>query len=449
MITNKLSFLISLWMIVGFSANAMAQETRSLTIDQAITIGLENSKALHASMMKVEYADAKESETNALRLPTIKAGASYTRLSEVPPFSIGPIPPILPNAVTVSSTVLDNYNLRMSLQQPLFTGFRLLSSSNIADYTLQAAERDFQKDKADLVYNIRNAYWNLFKAKEFKNVIDENVEQMKSHLKDVQNFYNQGIVTKNEVLKVEVQLSNIQLLQVDANNNVRLAMIGLNSIIGLPLTTTIELSSEVTVQDNKYQDLPALVSLALEERPDIKSMENKIKAGESAVTLARSGWYPQIYLSGNYTYARPNSRIFPTVDKFNDTWDVTLSASLDIWNWGTTIHQTDQAKAQLAQAQDGFAQMKDGVTLDVTQNYLNVGQAKEKIGVAEKGVGQAEENYRITNEKFKSGLALNSDLIDAEAALLQAKFNRIQSMIDYELADARLQKALGEVPNNR
>jgi outer membrane protein TolC len=251
------------------------------------------------------------------------------------------------------------------------------------------------------------------------------------------------------VLKVEVQLSNIQLLQVDANNNVRLAMIGLNSIIGLPLTTTIELSSKVTVQDNKYQELPALVSLALEERPDIKSMENRVKAGESAVTLARSGWYPQIYLSGNYTYARPNSRIFPTVDKFNDTWDVTLSASLDIWNWGTTIHQTDQAKAQLAQAQDGFAQMKDGVTLEVTQNYMNVGQAKEKIGVAEKGVGQAEENYRITNEKFKSGLALNSDLIDAEAALLQAKFNRIQSKIEYELADARLQKALGEVPNNR
>jgi len=445
MMVKKTYCFLSLILIIALYSPIRAQETRSLTIDQAIAIGLENSKALHASMMKVKYADAKESETNALRLPALKAGASYTRLSEVPPFSIGPFSPILPSALTVSSTVPDNYNIRMSLQQPIFTGFRLVTGSNIAGYALQSAEQDYRKDKSDLVYNIRNVYWMLFKANEFKKVIDENVEQMKTHLKDVQNFYDQGIVTKNEVLKVEVQLSNVQVLQVDAKNNVQLAMIGLNSTIGLPLNTSIALSSEVTMQENKYDDLQVLVSRALQNRPDIKSMEKKIEAGESAVTLARSGWYPQVFLSGNYTYARPNSRIFPVLDKFKDTWDVTLSASLDIWNWGTTIYQTEQAKTQLAQIQDGFAQMKDGVTLEVTQNYLNVGQAKEKIGVAEKGIGQAEENYRITNEKFKSGLALNSDLIDAEAALLQAKFNHIQSMIDYELADARLQKAIGQV----
>jgi outer membrane protein TolC len=172
-------------------------------------------------------------------------------------------------------------------------------------------------------------------------------------------------------------------------------------------------------------------------------MEFRVKAGESGVTLARSGWYPQIYLVGNYIYARPNSRFLPAIDQFKDTWDVSVNASLDIWNWGATVHQTDQAQAQLAQANDGLSQLKDGITLEVTQSYLTFNQSKEKIVVAEKGVTQAEENLRITNEKFKSGTTSSSDLLDAEVALMQSKFNYIQAQVDCEVANAQLKRSLG------
>jgi outer membrane protein TolC len=430
--------------IIFFRGSAFTQEALKLTIEQAIASGLENSKSLHFSLMKVEYSDAKSSETSALLYPSLKFGGSYTRLSEVPPFQIGPFGQLMPQKVTVSPSVFDNYNMRLTLQQPLFTGLRLINSSKVASYSAEASGQDYQKDRTDLIYNVTNAYWSLFKAIEFKKVVDENVEQVKAHLKDVQNFFNQGIVTKNEVLKVEVQLSNVQVLQIDAQNNVQLAAIGLNSLIGLSLETKIDLTSKAEQTDKQYDNIKILVQKAIDNRPDIKSMELRVKAGEAGVSIARAGWFPQIYLIGNYVYARPNSRIFPTQDKFNDTWDVSISASLDIWNWGTTIHQTDEAQAQLAQAKDGLGLLRDGITLEVTQSYLNFNQSKERIAVAEKGVAQAEENYRITDEKFKAGLALNSDLLDAEAALMQVKFNYIQSLVDFELANARLQKALGQ-----
>ena len=436
--------IITLITIIFFRSSVFTQETLNLTIEQAIASGLENSKSLHFSLMKVEYSDAKSSETSALLYPSLKFGGSYTRLSEVPPFQIGPFGQLMPQKVTVSPSVFDNYNMRLTLQQPLFTGLRLINSSKVASYSAEASGQDYQKDRTDLIYNVTNAYWSLFKAIEFKKVVDENVEQVKAHLKDVQNFFNQGIVTKNEVLKVEVQLSNVQVLQIDAQNNVQLATIGLNSLIGLPLETKIDLTSKAEQTDKQYDNIKILVQKAIDSRPDIKSMELKVKAGEAGVSIAYAGWFPQIYLVGNYVYARPNQRIFPTQDKFNDTWDVSISASLDIWNWGTTIHQADEAQAQLAQAKDGLGLLRDGITLEVTQSYLNFNQTKERIAVAEKGVSQAEENYRITDEKFKAGLALNSDLLDAEAALMQAKFNYIQSLVDFELADARLQKALGQ-----
>jgi outer membrane protein TolC len=254
----------------------------------------------------------------------------------------------------------------------------------------------------------------------------------------------QGLLMSNDVLKVQVQLSDAQVRQIDATNGVKLATYALNNTLGLPLQTEIVLESTIQITDREWANIDALLKSALEKRPDILGMHARIKAGESGVTSARGGWWPQIYLIGDYNYLRPNTRIFPTVDAFKDTWDVTLSVSFDIWNWYQTGYQTTQAQAQLAQAEEGLSMMKDGVELEVTQNYLGVSQAKERTAVAEKGVKQAEENYRITNDKYKKGLTPNSELLDAEVALLQSKLNLTQSLVDYELSVARLVKSIGE-----
>jgi outer membrane protein TolC len=369
------------------------------------------------------------------------------RLSDVPPFTVTlPISlgPGIPNSFALAPTVLNNYNIRTTFQEPLFTGFRLDASKDMADYSMEAASKDYAKDRVDLTYNVKNAYWALYKAIEAKKVFDENVGLFEAHVKEVQTQMEQGLATYNDVLKVQVQLSDAQLRQIDARNAVRLAVLGLDNVIGLPLSTEVTPATQIEFQPKQYPDLEVLMNKATASRPDLKAMESRVKAGEAAVSAARSGWFPQIYLVGNYYYSRPNTRIFPTIDAFKDSWDVGLSVSLDIWNWGTTLHQTDQAQAQLAQTKDILSQMQDGIALEISQTYLNLTQAKERIGVARKTVEQAEENYRITDDRFKEGLSLNTDLIDAEFSLTQAKLNYTQALVDYRLAEARLEKALGD-----
>ena len=428
-----------------FNSTALSQEKLPLTIEKAIQIGLENSKTLHSSLMKVEYADAKSAEVNAGRLPSLKFGGSYTRLSDIPPAEVVlQLPPPAPSRFTLSPTILDNYNLRFSVQHPLFTGFRLDAASSAADFSVQASSQEYAKDKADLIYNVKNAYWSLYKAQEVQKVIEENVQQIKAHVDDVQKMMDQGMATTNDVLKVQVQLSDAQLRQIDANNQVRLAVIGLDNTLGVSLSTDIELETTIAHTPREFAPLDKLIATALDKRPDIHAMKYRVQAGEAGVTAARSGWFPQIYLVGNYYYARPNQRLFPTENIFKDTWDVGVSMSLDIWNWGTTVHQIDQAQAQVAQSKDALGQLQDGITLEITQTYLNLTQAKERIGVAQKGVDQSQENYRITHERFTEGLALNSDMLDAEVAMLQSKLNYTQALVDYELAEARLERAIGE-----
>jgi outer membrane protein len=418
----------------------LPQETQKLSVNESIKIGLENSNLLHSSKMNVQFADAKWSEVNTFRLPSLSFNASYTKLSEVSPFIINT--PF--GSFDIAPSIFNYYNLQLSLKQPIFTGFKLESNSKMAEYNFLAAKQDYTTEEKNLIYNIKNAYWSLFKANQIQKVTEEVVVDIQSHLTDVQNLFEQGLATKNDVLKVKVQLGEVQLNLIDAKNAVELANLSLVNLIGLPISTNVETTEQPEKSVAEIEDFSSLLPRAYENRPELKSMNYRIKAGESGVTAAKSDWWPQIYLVGDYYYSRPNQRIQPLVDQFNKTWDVGVSLSLSLWNWGATVDRTDQAQTQLEQAKDAYKIIRDGITLEVTQNYLNIKKSEERMTVAGQNVTQAEENYRVTDDKFKNGLALNSDLLDAEVALLQAKTDYIQSIVDYELAQAQLNKSIGE-----
>ncbi|MGA2362894.1 MAG: TolC family protein [Candidatus Aminicenantales bacterium] len=445
---KKPTIFLALWLI----PLATWAQKKPLSLDEAVAAGLQASPGLHASRLKVESSASKTREILAGRLPALKLGAGYTRLSEVPPFEV--TLPISPNPIVVSQNYFNSYNLRIGVQQPLFTGFRLEAGTESARFLEKAAGLDLEKDRAEFIFAVKCAYWGLARAGELEKVVAENINQVTEHLKDVRAFFSQGLLTNNEVLRAELQLSNAEMMRIDARNAVEVARTSLNSLIGLPLETEVELTTSaeslaVTLPpagEKEGEDEAAarsLIQTALADRPELKSADFRIRASEAGVKAARSGWYPQIFLSGNYYDLRPNPRLMPAKDEFYGTWDVGISLSFDLWNWGQTKSQTEQARAQLDQARDARKLLNDQAVLEVTQSRLTLGQAWQKTGVAGQAVAQAEENLRVTRERFKQGLALNIEVLDAEVSLLQAKINRTQAAIDLVLAQARLQKALG------
>ena len=426
--------------LILLSIPAFAQDKVTLTLDQSIQTGLQNSRRINSSKMKIKSAEAKVSEINSSRLPSLSFNGSYTRLSSIDPFSIST--PF--GDFDLTQNINNNYNLKLSLQQPIFTGFKLKSAYEIAEFNSMAVKEEYSQTEQQLILDIKTAYWNLYKANKIKKVVDENVDQIKAHLKDAENLFNQGLATNSDLLKVKVQLAEAQLRQIDAKNAVKLAMTNLSNIIELPLTTEIEVSEELPAETDGIDSLENLTAMALDNRPELKAMTYRVKASETGIDLAQSGWFPQVYLVGDYYYSNPNSRYFPVEKKFKDSWDVSVSLSFDIWNWNKTGNQTTEAEADFEQAKDSYKILKDAVTLQVTQNYLNLEQAKEKLVVSKTSVEQAEENYRVASELFKQGLMTNSDLLDVEVALLQTKSNNVQTIVDYEIAKANLERATGE-----
>ncbi len=417
-------------------------QTQKLTLQESIELGLKNSKDLKISQSKLKSSDAKVSEVNSMFLPQLKFMANYTRLSDnVPPFQVNI--PFSPVPINISDPVLDNYNLRLSLQQPLFTGLKLLSSKKSAEYNFTAAKLDYSKEMNEAAMNIHTAFWNFYRANEFRNLLEKSLNQIENHLKDTKNFLDNGLVTQNDYLKLQVQYSNTKLQLIEAENTLEVACAVFNKALGLPLEAKTEIDvDEIQIQDSEYE-FEELLKEAKQNREEIQSLTFRLKAAEENITSARSGWFPNIYLTSNYYYSNPNNRFQPLKNQWNDTWDVGLTLNWDIWDWGLTSSRTTQAEELSVQTQASLEKLTDNIEVEVYQSYLNLVKSKEKVEVSKLSLEQATENYRITSEKYKEQLATSTDLIDAEVSQVQAETNLISSLIEFNLAKVRLEKSVG------
>lgn len=434
---RKLIFLLLLAVPVA------AQQRLNLSLEQSIEIALKRSKSLLIAEEKLREAEARVGEARAGFFPQLSMKSSYTRLDVAPYITMAkfrlPFPiPGMPRKITIGDD--ENYAAILSLQQPLFTGFKLLNGYKMAQYGAEAEEYNFQKAKSELIFKVKEAYYGVLKAQEFKRVSEGAVQQMKAHLQDLENMYKVGLIAKNDLLKAQVQLSNVELMLIRATNAVKMAKTAFCSLLGVPLDTEVTLESQLEYQPMDSIKLEDAIHQALRDRPELKAMEYSLKAAEKAVALAKSSWLPNIFLIGNYNYKRPNREL---ERRFYKSWDVTLAVQINIWDWGSIYYQTSQAKHRLRQLQEAYEQLQDGIVLEVIQSHLSLTEAQQKLQVTKKNVGQAEENYRVTREKFKQGMVTNTELLDAQTLLTKAKVDYINALADYNIAKASLIKAMG------
>src|SRR4030065_718375 len=433
----KKIFFLSLIML-----SVLYPQNQKLTLQESIELGIQSSKDIRISHSKLKSSEAKVSEVNSMFLPQLKFLASYTRLSDnVPPFEV--ITPSSPIPCRIADAIFDQYSMRLSLHQSLFTGLKLLSSKNSAEYNYNAAESEYSKEMNEAAMSIHTAFWNYYRAQQVKNLLTNSLNQIENHLKDTKNFLDNGLVTQNDYLKLQVQYSNTKLQLIEAENNLDLALAVFNKALGLPLENLTEIvTEEIKVRPLEFE-LDDLFKEAMANRDELRSLEFKLISSQENITAAQSGWFPNVNLIAGINYSNPNVRFQPPVAEFNYNWDVGVNLSWDLWNWGLTSSQTAQAEELSVQTQASLEKLSDIIEVEVYQSYLNLVRSTEKVDVSRLSLEQASENYRITSEKYNEQLATSTDLIDAEVSELQAATNLKTSLIEYNLAKVRLEKAVG------
>lgn len=428
----------------GLGQAQSGDQSVSVTLSGCMEAALKSSSALRASRARVEAAEGRTSEVRSALFPQFRFSGRFAKVSEVPEFSLS-LPFI--GSQTIFPSLTRNYSARLSLQQTLFSGFRLSKTLEAAEHQEEAVRREHTRDQGELVLNVAVSYWNLYRASRVERVLAQSVDQVALHLKDVESFRKQGMATDLDVLKVQTQFSDIRVRHIEAQGRVRLSAIALNSLIGLPLQTVLLPADDPAGSgDESFTaslTVEQVMQAAREKRNEVAAVFARRETAKASVVAARGGWYPQLVLSANYDYARPNPRVIPPKDAWEKSWDIGLSVQWSIWDWFATAHQTTQAEANLSLSEASLTQVSDAVSLEAAQDYFKMKEAKERVVAASLGLQQAEENYRITAEKFKGGASSNTDLLDAEMALLQARLNETQALVDITLQTYRLKRSMG------
>jgi outer membrane protein TolC len=412
-----------------------------LTLDAAVAQGLAHSKRLAELQARTEAADFAVKGRRAAELPVVAAEGGYQRTNHVQEFSvIAPGPP--PTRQVVYPDVPDNYRSRIDLQWPIYTGGRTDVLLRAATAERTAAGKDLEAARADLRLEIARAFWAVVTARETEVVLKRSLDAVDAHVKDVRARLASGVVPPNDVSSAEAQASHQRLLALEAANQRGVAEADLQRLIGVdpaPLT----LSEKVGTPPSS-QNVTELVARAIKTRPERQALEQRAESAALRIDVATAAGRPQVAFASGYDYARPNPRIFPRKDVWNTSWDASVNVTWTLWDGGRRGAEKGEARANAAALKTSVEDFDLQVTFEVRARSLELDSSRQAVTAADDEVRAAADAERVVGERYRAGVATTTDVLDAQVARLQAELDRTRAVANVRLAEARLERAIGQ-----
>lgn len=277
-----------------------------------------------------------------------------------------------------------------------------------------------------------------------KKVVNQNLESIASQLKQAQRFFEQGIVTKNDVLRYQLQQANVSLTDLEIENNRKIINYNLDILLGLPEDTEIALNDTET-------NLPANASLstyinqAMAARQELQQLDLRNKAADYNIKSIKANQLPTVGVGANLYYINPNGSFIPAANEY--VLPVTVGATVS-WNIASLwTNKNKVAEAKIQQQEIGLQKdiLTDQLKTEINRNYQNYLLAVKRIDVLQASIAQATENDRLLAAKYNNNIASVTDRIDAETLLYQAKINLELAKADARLAYYTLLKSTGKI----
>ncbi|MES2278432.1 MAG: TolC family protein [Bacteroidota bacterium] len=428
--------MVVMLLLIFTLANA---QDRTITIDEAIKLGLQNSKTLKMSQSKIDQAVSEYNQAKDKALPTGEASFAYNR-AQIPAHTLdlGSGDPIhLPSSANAYLGIA-------SVSETIFAGSRLRYARESTDLLVQVARLDVDKDKDQISYDIINAYYNLYKVLQSKKVVDQNLVTIDAQIKQSKRFFEQGLVTKNDVLRFQLQRANVELNGIDLESNRKIINYNLDVLLGLPETTQLAIA-QITETDKNVGALSTYLNDAVANRQEFKQYDLRTQAAETNIKSIHANQTPTLAASVGAYYVDVSANPIPQGGKFITPITAGLTLS---WNFGTlwtNKNKIAEARIQRDQTVIGKDITLDNVKREVNNNYQNYQMAMNKIKLLQTSIDQAGENNKILESKYQSNIASATDRADAETLLYQAQINLELAKADAGLAYYTLLKSTGKL----
>jgi outer membrane protein TolC len=423
-----------------------SEETRSLTLDDAVRTGLEKSRILEIARLDREMAGQKIRESWSAVLPKLSVDFVYTR-------SLKPSVLFFPEsffggtgtglkALEISA---DNAaHATLDVHQPLFNGsaFAGIRASGIVR---KMSEEAYRSAESAVVADIKISYFDALISKEQLSLVEQSIARWEQSRKDTRAMFRQGVAADIDTLKAFLSVENLRPDLIQAENRVATTMTRLKNVMGIPMDSNVKLSSKLEIPSTAYPaDINAAYREALDSRPDLHQLDLQVRAEGEKINAARAERFPLLSAFGKLeSQTAFNDGIRPSDSRWPASSSAGLQLTMPLFTGYRISAQVEQAKIGQLQTRTRFEELKANIRAEIEVRLLNYRESQKRIEVQSKTISVAERSYNISRLRFKEGIGSRLELTDAELQLNKAKTNYLQAVYDCLAASTQLDKALG------
>ncbi len=409
----------------GVSTETVRSDT--LTLEQCVQIALKYNPSIRLAEGGLESSQSQLKLSESQYMPQISGTASAARNGGT--FLFGPI---------ARAGYFDNFSAGFTAQQMIFDFGKTISRVSASSDLVKVSHQNLRSAKEDVVLNTHISYFNFLAAERVQEVDSETVDQALDHLRQAKAFYKAGTVPQYDVVNAEVEVANARVSLIQARNNLKIARVQLENVLGVRLPAGVGLDDnlEVTYVDVSVEQA---IETALRNRPELLASQAQVQANKSLLTEAWTENLPNISASAGYKWNGADPQpLYPS-------WNVGLTFSLPIFEGFALDAGIDEARANLKSAQASNQIVMQTMYLDVQQQEYALQEARERITAAKKLVEQASEALRLAVGRYNSGTGSAIEETDAQVTLANARISYIQSLYDYNVSNAQLRRAMGVI----
>ncbi|MDO8446419.1 MAG: TolC family protein [Deltaproteobacteria bacterium] len=424
-------FFIPVLLAALQASQAFTQERKPLTLEECIDIALKNHPSIRAVESGVSVAGEQYLEAKSSYYPQVSANGSYTRAE-------------VKSQQTFVSGESETYSATLNLNQKIYDFGRTGGTVDAAKSRVVQRGGELSRTRQDVLFNVKDAYFGVFKAMGLMKVQETSVAQAESHLRQAKGFYEAGAKAKFDVTNAEVVLNEANLSLIKARNAFKTSLALLKNRMGLEYNYPLEIDV-ATVKVQADVNLEEGMSDALKKRPEIRSIDAALSEAGASLTASKGGYYPNLTASASYGYydQYPLGEGDDLFQEKNQRWNAGVSVNVPIFEGFLTNAKVSGAKANIDSLNAQKVELSNNITLEVTQAYLDLQDAEAMISVAESGLNKAKENLDIANGRYEAGVGTIIEVTDAQASYITAETDLVNARYDTAVARARFDRAVG------
>jgi len=430
-VKTAVSLVITMFPVLFFS-----QELKQMTANEVAGLAVQNHQQLKVSAQNIDIAKQNTNVAKLQKLPNITASVSQ--------FYLGDVVAIDKDFSNSTNIPMPYYGSSYAVQatQLIFKGGLINKSIELAGLREQLSKLDLEKNKQDVKFLVISNYLDIYKIINQQEVFQNNKKLAQERLKNIQKFYQQGMLTLNEVIRAELAIKNLDQGILTLINNRKILNYNLNIALGLNSDTEIV---PIEILDNKESGIGMdyYLNLAHESNPLMQSAKTNINIADKNIEIIKTDKMPTVAGFGGYTLQRPITNRNPVLDMYGGGWQGGISLSYNIDNLYKTKERVKLGELQKTQANDAMTLTQQNIDMAVNAAYVKYQESIQQAEILNDAKKLAEENYKITEAKYLNQLAVQAEMIDAQNQKLQSELDYANAEINVLYQYYNLLKSTG------